>query len=112
VLGCYLWLEPTTAQSEFEETVFKKFEFSGITDNMVKMREKEVVREDDREIETETSKSNNINNCIEMSMIVGCMVNCMLAYMSMNHFQEAEKVAQFLISNNYFNDPEIHFRKA
>ena len=23
VLGCYLWLEPTSSQSEFEETVFK-----------------------------------------------------------------------------------------
>jgi hypothetical protein len=57
VLGCYLWLEPTTTQAEFEETVFNKFEFSGITDSMVRIREKEVVREDDREIETETSKS-------------------------------------------------------
>jgi hypothetical protein len=37
--------------------VFNKFEFSGITDSMVRIREKEVVREDDREIETETSKS-------------------------------------------------------
>ena len=53
-----------------------------------------------------------IIDCVEMSMIVGCMVNCMLAYMSMNHFQEADKVAQFLIANNYYNDPEIHFRKA
>ena len=52
-----MWLEPTTTQAEFEETVFNKFEFSGITDSMVRVREKEVVREDDREIETETSKS-------------------------------------------------------
>jgi hypothetical protein len=37
--------------------VFNKFQFSGITDGMVRVREKEVVREDDREIETETSKS-------------------------------------------------------
>lgn len=53
-----------------------------------------------------------IIDCVEMAMIVGCMVNCMLAYMSMNHFQEADKVAQFLIANSYYNDPEIHFRKA
>ena len=49
---------------------------------------------------------------LEMAMIVGCMINCMLAYMSMNHFQEADKVVQFLISNSYYNDPEIYFRKA
>ena len=58
VLGCYLWLEPTSSQSEFEEIVFKKFEFRGITDGMVRVREKEVVRQDDKEIETETSKLN------------------------------------------------------
>lgn len=47
-----------------------------------------------------------------MAMIVGCMINCMLAYMSMNHFQEANKVVEFLISSKYYNDPEIYFRKA
>lgn len=36
--------------------MFQKFEFRGITDEMVKIVEKEVVREVDREIETETSK--------------------------------------------------------
>jgi hypothetical protein len=45
-------------------------------------------------------------------MIVGCFVNCMLSYMSMHHFDEANKVIDFLIDNNYWVDPELFFRKA
>ena len=60
---------------------------------MVRLKEKEIVREEDRAFETETSKLIVLLiYCIEMAMIVGCMINCMLAYMSMNHFQEADKV--------------------
>ncbi len=36
----------------------------------------------------------------------------MLAYMSMHHFEEANKVIEFLINNDYFKDPEIYFRQA
>ena len=54
---------------------------------MVRLKEKEIVREEDRAFENETSKSIVLLiYCIEMAMIVGCMINCMLAYMSMNHF--------------------------
>lgn len=49
---------------------------------------------------------------IELSMIVGCLINCMLAYMSMNHYEEAAKVVEFLIPSGYYRDPEIYFRKA
>jgi hypothetical protein len=44
-------------------------------------------------------------------MIVGTLVNCMLAYMSMFHFGEALKCANFIIEQ-YTKDAEIYFRKA
>lgn len=44
-------------------------------------------------------------------MIVGTLVNSMLAYMSMFHFEEAMKCAD-LILDSYLQDPEIYYRKA
>jgi len=44
-------------------------------------------------------------------MIVGTLVNSMLAYMSLFHFEEAMKCAD-LILENYIKDPEIYFRKS
>jgi hypothetical protein len=53
-----------------------------------------------------------VNNFLEISMIVGSLINCMLSYLSMHHFEEATKVVNFLLDNNYWNDPELYFRKA
>ena len=44
-------------------------------------------------------------------MIVGTLVNSMLAYMSVFHFQEAMKCVDFLL-DQYLKDAEIYFRKA
>lgn len=48
---------------------------------------------------------------LELSMIVGCLMNAMLAYMSMHHFEEARKIVNFL-EHRYWKDPELYFRKA
>ena len=45
-------------------------------------------------------------------MIVGCLVNSLLCYLSMHHFEEARRVINFLIDNNYWRDPELYFRSA
>ena len=44
-------------------------------------------------------------------MTAGTLVNAMLAYMSMFHFDEALKCADFIIES-YTTDAEIYFRKA
>lgn len=44
-------------------------------------------------------------------MMVGTLVNSMLAYMSLFHFEEAMKCAD-LILDSYLQVPEIYFRKA
>ena len=44
-------------------------------------------------------------------MIIGLMMNSMFAYMSVFHFEEALKCANFLLEE-VFEDPEIYFRKA
>jgi hypothetical protein len=44
-------------------------------------------------------------------MLVGTLVNSMLAYMSVYHFEEALKCANFIIKN-YVQNAEIYFRKA
>jgi hypothetical protein len=44
-------------------------------------------------------------------MIIGTMLNSMLAYMSIYHFEEALKCADFLLDEVY-EDPEIYYRKA
>lgn len=44
-------------------------------------------------------------------MTVGTIVNAMLAYMSVFHFDEAMKCAD-LILDQFFKDSEIYFRKA
>lgn len=48
---------------------------------------------------------------IDMNMIIGTLVNSMLAYMSLYHFEEAEKCADFIL-DHYLKDPEIYYRKA
>ncbi len=45
------------------------------------------------------------------ALVVGTLVNSMLAYMSLFHFDEAKKCADLII-DTYWNDPEIIFRKA
>ncbi len=47
-----------------------------------------------------------------MAMLVGCLINCMLAYMSMHHFEEANKVVEFLLKHDYYKEPELYFRQA
>jgi hypothetical protein len=39
-----------------EERVFKSFKFEGLTDADIELKEKQVVREVDKDIENETSK--------------------------------------------------------
>jgi hypothetical protein len=51
------------------------------------------------------------DNVLELAMLVGCMVNSALAYMSMHHFEEASKCVQYIIEN-YWKDPELYFRRA
>jgi hypothetical protein len=55
VLGCYIWME--FVDEEFKEKIFTDFNCKGITDKDVDFKERRVVREGDREIETETSKT-------------------------------------------------------
>ena len=43
-------------------------------------------------------------------MISGTLVNSMLAYMSLFHFEEAMKCADLLL-DSFLKDPEIYFRK-
>ncbi len=61
VLGCFLWLEPNRKvykdRQEFEDKIFMTLRFKGLVDSDVEVREKQVVREIDREIEEETSKN-------------------------------------------------------
>ena len=57
VLGCFLWLEAKEDRAAFEERVFHAAKFEGVRDEDVELKEKEIVREEDKEIETETSKS-------------------------------------------------------
>ena len=59
----------------------------------------------------QVSIDNMIISLIDQSMIVGTLVNSMLAYMSLFHFEEAMKCAD-LILDNYIKDPEIYFRKS
>lgn len=44
-------------------------------------------------------------------MIVGTLVNSTLSYMSMHHFDEANKAVDYTIEH-YWKDPELYFRKA
>lgn len=48
---------------------------------------------------------------IDQAMVVGTLVNSMMAYSSVFHFEEAMKCAD-LILDHYLKDPEIYFRKA
>jgi hypothetical protein len=100
-LGCFLWLSPKEGQEAFEEKVFKTFKFEGLKDDDVEIKEKQVVREEDKEIENET----------KMAMLVGCLLNSALAYMSMHHFDEAHKCVEYMIEH-YWKDPQLYFRRA
>lgn len=44
-------------------------------------------------------------------MIVSCLVNAALAYMSMHHLDEARRVVEYLIGH-YWKSPETLFRRA
>ena len=44
-------------------------------------------------------------------MIVGTMVNSMMAYMSLFHFEEAEKCINFVLES-YMQQPDLYYRKA
>ena len=44
-------------------------------------------------------------------MIVSSLMNIMLAYMAMFHFEEALKCADYILEY-HTSDPEIYFRKA
>jgi len=44
-------------------------------------------------------------------MIIGTLINGMLAYMSLYHFEEALKCANFIL-DTYTQDSELYFRKA
>lgn len=54
VLACYLWLE--FKDSNFKNALFSEFNFPGIKDDDIDLKERRIMREVDREIETETSK--------------------------------------------------------
>jgi len=60
VLGCFIWLHPKEGE-KFHSKVFEEFDFSGITDDMVSIEEKPVVREEDREFEESTSMHYHIH---------------------------------------------------
>lgn len=55
VLGCYLWL--AFVDEELKDRLFSDFQFKGLTDKDVDMKERPVMREEDREFETETSNT-------------------------------------------------------
>ena len=44
-------------------------------------------------------------------MIIGTLMNSMLTYMSVFHFDEANKCIDFIL-DQYTKDPEVYFRKA
>jgi hypothetical protein len=50
-------------------------------------------------------------NPIELSMIVSTLNNAMLSYMSVFHFDQALKCADFIL-DTYHKDAEFFFRKA
>lgn len=54
VLGCYVWLEFTDKTKK--DRLFTDFNSKGIVDKDIEFKEKSIVREADREFETETSK--------------------------------------------------------
>ncbi len=55
VLSCFLWLEPKDNES-FYKKVYGNFDWAGISDDEIQLKEKQVVREEDREFEVNTSK--------------------------------------------------------
>lgn len=55
ILGCYLWLEFVEGE-EFNKKLFEELSADMILDRDVDLKTRRIVREMDREIETETSK--------------------------------------------------------
>jgi hypothetical protein len=51
-----LWLEAKGERQEFEQKIFESFDFNGLSDNDIEIKEKQIVREHDRDFENETSK--------------------------------------------------------
>jgi hypothetical protein len=73
-------------------------------------------KEESSERRTETSRQRLVSlkqsyHLIDQNMIVGTLVNSMLSYMSVFHFEEAMKCADFIL-DQYLKDPEIYYRKA
>ena len=56
VLGCYLWLDFNEGEAK-KEKLFTEFNSNGIQDKDVDIHERQIIREEDREFETETCKS-------------------------------------------------------
>ncbi len=44
-------------------------------------------------------------------MIIGTLVNAMMAYLSLYHFDEAQKCASFIL-DTYSQDAEVYYRQA
>lgn len=55
VLSCYVWLEFINA--DFKDKIFSSLDSEGIKDDDIDMKERMIIREADRDIETDTSKS-------------------------------------------------------
>ena len=53
-MACYLWLE--FKDPNFKNALFSEFNFPGIKDDDIEIKERRIMREVDREIESETSK--------------------------------------------------------
>ncbi|TNV82024.1 hypothetical protein FGO68_gene6596 [Halteria grandinella] len=106
VLACFAWLqfkEPNMRERLFTdpELDLGRVGLEGIVDDDIDFMERRVINEHDREIETET----------KLNFVVSTLNNSMLAYMSIFHFDEAKKCADFLL-DTYTQEPEIYFRKA
>ena len=56
VIGCYTWLSFTNP--DLKEQIYSKYDFQGIRDEDVDLNMKQIINEEDREFETDTSKIN------------------------------------------------------
>ncbi len=97
VLTCFLWLQFNL--EERHNDLFFAETFKPIIDNDIDIQERRTVILEDREMEVEGA-----NN-----MIIGTLINCIYAYMSMFHFEEAKLCIEFLIQQNFGEIPEIYY---
>lgn len=106
-----MWLE--FCDENKKEELFNSFDYMPIVDKDIDLKFKQIIRQDDKDIENETCKGYLfiLNFIIDQNMIIGTIINSMLAYMSMFHFEEAQKCSDFLL-NDILCDPEIYYRKA